>query len=87
MASSDVPVPLLQGWVIFVSVTTFVLSSVYLALLVTGTAERIITDWNFVVSCAQASWSVSCRPIYPKYQSTVCTLEMSNTVMFNVGFL
>ncbi|XP_026228622.1 protein MAL2 [Anabas testudineus] len=48
VASSDVPVPLLQGWVIFVSVTTFVLSSIYLALLVSGTADRIITDWNFV---------------------------------------
>ncbi|KAF6725440.1 Protein MAL2 [Oryzias melastigma] len=48
VASSNVPVPLLQGWVMFVSVTTFFLSSAYLALLVTGLAERINTDWNFL---------------------------------------
>uniref|UniRef100_A0A3Q2VFE1 Mal, T cell differentiation protein 2 n=1 Tax=Haplochromis burtoni TaxID=8153 RepID=A0A3Q2VFE1_HAPBU len=36
VASSNVPVPLLQGWVMFVSVTTFVFSSAYLALLITG---------------------------------------------------
>ncbi|XP_028281537.1 protein MAL2 isoform X2 [Parambassis ranga] len=48
VASSNVPVPLLQGWVMFVSVTTFFLSSAYLALLITGLADRINTDWNFV---------------------------------------
>ncbi|KAM6909841.1 protein MAL2 [Xenentodon cancila] len=48
VASSNVPVPLLQGWVMFVSVTTFILSSTYLALLITGLAERINTDWNFL---------------------------------------
>lgn len=48
VASSNVPVPLLQGWVMFVSVTTFVFSSAYLALLITGLADRINTDWNFL---------------------------------------
>ncbi|XP_004077801.1 protein MAL2 [Oryzias latipes] len=48
VASSGVPVPLMQGWVMFVSITTFFLSSAYLALLVTGLAERINTDWNFL---------------------------------------
>ena len=50
VASSNVPVPLLQGWVMFVSLTTFLISSAYLALLVTGLADRINTDWNFLVS-------------------------------------
>ncbi|CAB1442656.1 unnamed protein product [Pleuronectes platessa] len=48
VASSNVPVPLLQGWVMFVSVTTFFLSSAYLVILVTGLADRINTDWNFL---------------------------------------
>ncbi|KAF7654369.1 hypothetical protein LDENG_00070410 [Lucifuga dentata] len=48
VASSNVPVPLLQGWVMFVSVTTFFLSSAYLTLLITGLADRINTDWNFL---------------------------------------
>ncbi|KAF7226060.1 protein MAL2 isoform X2 [Nothobranchius furzeri] len=48
VASSNVPVPLLQGWVMFVSVTTFLLSSFYLTLLITGLADRINTDWNFL---------------------------------------
>ncbi|KAJ4931487.1 hypothetical protein JOQ06_025782 [Pogonophryne albipinna] len=46
VASSNVPVPLLQGWVMFVSITSFILSSTYLIFLVTGLADRIITDWN-----------------------------------------
>ncbi|XP_054639018.1 protein MAL2 [Dunckerocampus dactyliophorus] len=48
VASSNVPVPLLQGWVMFVSVTAFFLSSAYLTLLITGLADRINTDWNFL---------------------------------------
>lgn len=51
VASSSVPVPLLQGWVMFVSVTAFFLSSAYLTLFITGLADRINTDWNFLVSC------------------------------------
>ncbi|MCI4373945.1 hypothetical protein PGIGA_G00000300 [Pangasianodon gigas] len=48
VASSNVPVPLLQGWVMFVSVTAFCCSSVYLALFLLGLADRINTDWNFM---------------------------------------
>ncbi|XP_057689900.1 protein MAL2 isoform X2 [Corythoichthys intestinalis] len=48
VASSNVPVPLLQGWVMFVSVTAFFLSSAYLILLITGLADRISIDWNFL---------------------------------------
>ncbi|KAF3691711.1 Protein MAL2 [Channa argus] len=48
VASSNVPVPLLQGWVMFVSILTFIISSTYLALLISGLADRINTDWNFV---------------------------------------
>ncbi|XP_034410401.1 protein MAL2 [Cyclopterus lumpus] len=46
VASSNVPVPLLQGWVMFVSLTTFFLSSAYLLVFVTGLADRINTDLN-----------------------------------------
>uniref|UniRef100_A0A8C6UVM5 Mal, T cell differentiation protein 2 (gene/pseudogene) n=1 Tax=Neogobius melanostomus TaxID=47308 RepID=A0A8C6UVM5_9GOBI len=48
VASSNVPVPLLQGWVMFVSVTTFFLSSAYLTLFITGLADRINIDWNVI---------------------------------------
>ncbi|XP_022529818.1 protein MAL2 [Astyanax mexicanus] len=48
VASSNVPVPLLQGWVMFVSVTMFVCSSVYLALFLLGFADKINADWNFM---------------------------------------
>lgn len=48
VASSNVPVPLLQGWVMFVSVITFFLSSAYLALLITGLADRVNVDWNVI---------------------------------------
>lgn len=48
VASSNVPVPLLQGWVMFVSVTTFFLSSAYLTLLITGLADRVNIDWNVI---------------------------------------
>ncbi|NP_001297939.1 protein MAL2 [Esox lucius] len=48
VASSNVPVPLLQGWVMFVSVTMFFCSTVYLLLFILGLADRINTDWNFL---------------------------------------
>ncbi|XP_013869700.1 protein MAL2 [Austrofundulus limnaeus] len=48
VASSRVPVPLLQGWVMFVSVTAFFLSSAYLVLFITGLVNRINMDWNFL---------------------------------------
>lgn len=54
VASSNVPVPLLQGWVMFVSVTTFFMTSAYLVLLLTGLADRINADWNSLVSFRQS---------------------------------
>ncbi|KPP62246.1 protein MAL2-like [Scleropages formosus] len=48
VASANVPVPLLQGWVMFVSVSTFVFSSAYLAVFLLGLVDRIDTDWNFL---------------------------------------
>ncbi|XP_067093894.1 protein MAL2 isoform X1 [Osmerus mordax] len=48
VASSNVPVPLLQGWVMFVSVTMFFFSSVYLAVFLLGVADKVQTDWNFL---------------------------------------
>ncbi|XP_058250684.1 protein MAL2 isoform X2 [Hemibagrus wyckioides] len=48
VASSNVPVPLLQGWVMFVSVTLFCCSAAYLSLFLLGLADRINTDWNFM---------------------------------------
>ncbi|KAK6327167.1 hypothetical protein J4Q44_G00028120 [Coregonus suidteri] len=49
VASSNVPVPLLQGWVMFVSLTMFFCSTVYLLLFLLGLADRINTDWNFMI--------------------------------------
>lgn len=54
VASSNVPVPLLQGWVMFVSLTMFFLSSAYLIVLITGLADRINTDWDSLVSVRQS---------------------------------
>ncbi|XP_051577015.1 protein MAL2 [Myxocyprinus asiaticus] len=48
IASTNVSVPLLQGWVMFVSVTMFICSSIYLALFLLGLADKINTDWNFM---------------------------------------
>ena len=49
VASSNVPVPLLQGWVMFVSITMFCCSTAYLLLFLLGLADRINTNWNFLV--------------------------------------
>ncbi|XP_063042206.1 protein MAL2 [Engraulis encrasicolus] len=48
VASSNVPVPLLQGWVMFVSLTMFCCSTAYLLLLLLGLADKINTNWNFL---------------------------------------
>lgn len=48
VASSNVPVPLLQGWVMFVSITMFCSSTAYLLLFLLGLADKINTDWNFM---------------------------------------
>ncbi|XP_020382835.2 protein MAL2 [Rhincodon typus] len=49
VASSDVPVPLMQGWVMFVSVAMFLCSTLYLSLYLCGLVDRLDTDWNLVV--------------------------------------
>ncbi|KAJ8013207.1 hypothetical protein DPEC_G00050880 [Dallia pectoralis] len=48
VASSNVPVPLLQGWVMFISITMFSCSTLYLLMFVLGLVNRIDTNWNFV---------------------------------------
>ncbi|KAK6491548.1 protein MAL2-like [Huso huso] len=48
VAASNVPVPLMQGWVMFVSVTMFIFSTVYLVCFLCGFADRINTDWNLL---------------------------------------
>ncbi|XP_078253251.1 protein MAL2 [Rhinoraja longicauda] len=48
IASSNVPVPLLQGWVMFVAITMFVCSCLYLSVYLCGLADRVDTDWNMV---------------------------------------
>lgn len=48
VASTNVAVPMLQGWVMFVSVTMFFLSSAYLTVFLLGFPERVQTDWNFL---------------------------------------
>ncbi|XP_066539929.1 protein MAL2 [Hoplias malabaricus] len=48
VASTNVAVPLLQGWVMFVSLTTFACSATYLAMFMLGFADRISVDWNLL---------------------------------------
>ncbi|XP_063306340.1 protein MAL2 [Pelobates fuscus] len=48
IAASNVPVPVVQGWVMFVSVTAFFCSLVYLCVFLCGLVNRIHTNWNFV---------------------------------------
>lgn len=48
VAASNVPVPVVQGWVMFVSVTAFFCSILYLCVFLCGLVNRIHTNWNFV---------------------------------------
>ncbi|XP_072266804.1 protein MAL2 [Pyxicephalus adspersus] len=48
VAASNVPVPVVQGWVMFVSVTAFVCSLLYLCVFLCGLVNMIQTNWNFV---------------------------------------
>lgn len=50
VASSNVPLPLLQGWVMFVSVTAFVFSLLFLGVFLSGVVTQISANWNFLVS-------------------------------------
>ena len=49
VASSNVPLPLLQGWVMFVSVTAFTLSLLFLGVFLSGMVTQIDANWNFLV--------------------------------------
>lgn len=49
VASSNVPLPLLQGWVMFVSVTAFVFSLLFLGVFLSGMVTQIEANWNFLV--------------------------------------
>ncbi|XP_007526294.1 protein MAL2 [Erinaceus europaeus] len=48
VASSNVPLPLLQGWVMFVSVTAFVFSLLFLGVFLSGMVTQIDANWNFL---------------------------------------
>uniref|UniRef100_M3XGX6 Mal, T cell differentiation protein 2 n=2 Tax=Latimeria chalumnae TaxID=7897 RepID=M3XGX6_LATCH len=47
VAASHVPVPLMQGWVMFVSVTMFICSALYLSVYTLDIASQFIINWNF----------------------------------------
>lgn len=49
VASTRVPLPLLQGWVMFVAVTAWFLSIVFLCVFLFGYANRIGVNWNQTV--------------------------------------
>lgn len=49
VASTKVPLPLLQGWVMFVAVTAWFLSIVFLCVFLFGYANRIAVNWNQTV--------------------------------------
>ncbi|NXC39452.1 MAL2 protein, partial [Penelope pileata] len=46
VASTEVPLPLLQGWVMFVAVTAWFLSIVFLCVFLFGYANRVAVNWN-----------------------------------------
>uniref|UniRef100_A0A8C5PCS1 Mal, T cell differentiation protein 2 n=1 Tax=Leptobrachium leishanense TaxID=445787 RepID=A0A8C5PCS1_9ANUR len=48
VAASNVPVPIVQGWVMFVSIMAFLGSIMYLCVFLCGLVNRIHTNWNFV---------------------------------------
>ncbi|XP_040149636.2 protein MAL2 isoform X1 [Ictidomys tridecemlineatus] len=48
VASSNVPLPLLQGWVMFVSVTAFFFSLLFLGVFLSGMVTQIDANWNFL---------------------------------------
>ncbi|KAM4705911.1 protein MAL2 [Rhinophrynus dorsalis] len=48
VAASNVPVPVVQGWVMFVSVTAFFFSLLFLCVFLCGLVRMINISWNFV---------------------------------------
>ncbi|KAJ7405001.1 hypothetical protein WISP_142437 [Willisornis vidua] len=49
VASTRIPLPVLQGWVMFVAVTAWFLSIVFLSVFLFGYANRIAVNWNQAV--------------------------------------
>lgn len=49
VAATRVPLPLLQGWVMFVSVTACFLSILFLCVFLFSYTHRIAVDWNQMV--------------------------------------
>lgn len=49
VASTQIPLPLLQGWVMFVAVTAWFLSIVFLSVFLFGYANRVTVNWNQAV--------------------------------------
>nr|KAF6426551.1 mal, T cell differentiation protein 2 [Molossus molossus] len=70
VASSNVPLPLLQGWVMFVSVTAFTLSLLFLGVFLSGMVTQIDANWNFLCSSSTSEPSSSKQQPPP---CTVCT--------------
>ncbi|XP_002710793.1 protein MAL2 [Oryctolagus cuniculus] len=48
VASSNVPLPLLQGWVMFVSVAAFFFSLLFLGVFLSGMVTQINANWNLL---------------------------------------
>ncbi|NXY88764.1 MAL2 protein, partial [Alcedo cyanopectus] len=46
VACTQIPLPLLQGWVMFVAVTSWFLSIAFLCVFLFGYANRIALNWN-----------------------------------------
>ncbi|TRZ16725.1 hypothetical protein HGM15179_010374 [Zosterops borbonicus] len=49
VAATQIPLPLLQGWVMFVAVTAWFLSIVFLSVFLFGYANRLAVNWNQAV--------------------------------------
>ncbi|KAK2115074.1 Alpha-glucosidase [Saguinus oedipus] len=75
VASSNVPLPLLQGWVMFVSVTAFFFSLLFLGMFLSGMVTQIDANWNFM----DYAYHFQClssilEPFYWKQQSHPCMI-------------
>lgn len=64
VASSNVPLPLLQGWVMFVSVTAFVCSLLFLGVFLSGVVTQINANWNFLVRDLYVSFWKNARNLW-----------------------
>lgn len=76
VASSNVPLPLLQGWVMFVSVGAFFFSLFFLGMFLSGMVNQINANWNFLVRTFL--FEMYCKKI-----RQTCKLSHSNTTLGN----